>query len=73
MDYVPKFHMVTFSSLLIRSLIARNGSRIILTSAGEDAYSTYASGQPSYRMHESNEISERVENLLRLHRMRLSA
>lgn len=64
-EHVKLYHMGTIGSLLKRGYIARNGTRVILTDKGEQAFDSYYRAGVNYRKTEG-EISERVSLMLNL-------
>lgn len=64
-EYVRRFNLTTFGSLLQRGWIKRTGDEIILTEKGLQAFDQYNRALPSYRKYEG-ELSDRVALMLNL-------
>lgn len=60
--------MVTFGSLIKRGWVARNGTRLILTQEGEQAYESYSKAVANFRKVDTG-LTEHVQHLLHLDRI----
>lgn len=64
-EHIRTFNLTTLGSLLQRGWIHRNGTRILLTGAGEKAFDEYNRATVNLRKHEG-ELSERVSLMLNI-------
>lgn len=60
--------MNTFGSLIKRGWIARNGSYLRLTDAGEEAYESYSKAVANFRKYDTG-LTDHVKHLLHLDRV----
>jgi hypothetical protein len=68
-DDLKTMSLTTVGSLLVRKWITRDGSKIIGTKAGNEAYDAYRLAGPNYKQH-PGELSDRVANLLHISALR---
>lgn len=71
-EFIKRFNLTTFGSLLQRGWIRRVGDSIELTKKGNEAFEQYTRALPNYRKVEG-EISERVRLMLALNRTKGAA
>jgi hypothetical protein len=64
-DHCRSIHQITLWSLLHGEYAKKEGKKIVLTKAGDEALRAYMHAPPSFRLHEA-ELSERCRRLLNL-------